>query len=153
MGELYLSDADAIHQLWGRGVPTVIHGDVHDANFFYDKDQPGFLDWAMVARGPAMRDVGYFLAGTLTPQDQRESGRDLMSYYRDQLLACGAVAPAAEELWQQYQWHSAYVWLGAAVTIAMGDAWQPVNYVKASLERLHLAMEQLGTVEALRSAL
>ncbi len=75
MGELYLSRADDIHQLWLRGAPTLIHGDVHDANLFYDADQPGFLDWAMVARGPALRDVGYFLAGTLTPQDQRAGGQ------------------------------------------------------------------------------
>jgi len=153
MGDLYLSRANDIHQLWLRGAPTLIHGDVHDANLFYDADQPGFLDWAMVARGPAMRDVGYFLAGTLTPQDQRAAGRELMSYYREQLLALAAPAPPAQELWQQYQWHAAYVWVGATVTLAMGDAWQPVSYVKASLERLHAAMFTLGTVEAIRSAL
>lgn len=153
MGELYLQHADAVHQLWLRGAPTLIHGDVHDANLFFDADQPGFLDWAMVARGPAMRDTGYFLAGTLTPQHQREAGRELLDYYRKQLLALGVPAPSAQELWQQYQWHAAYVWVGAAVTLAMGDAWQPVNYVKASLERLHAAMEQLGSVEAIRAAL
>jgi len=153
MGELYLAHADAIHQLWLRGAPTVIHGDVHDANLFYDADKPGFLDWAMVARGPAMRDTGYFLAGTLTAQHQREWGRELLDYYRKQLLAFGAPAPSVQELWQQYQWHAAYVWVGAAVTLAMGDAWQPVNYVKASLERLHAAMDLIGSVAALRSAL
>jgi len=153
MGELYLAHANAIHRLWLRGAPTVIHGDVHDANLFYDAEEPGFLDWAMVARGPAMRDTGYFLAGTLTQGDQRESGADLLTYYRGQLLAYGAPAPAMEELWQQYQWHAAYVWVGAAVTLAMGDAWQPVNYVKASLERLHAAMDHLGSVEAIRAAL
>ena len=153
MGELYLAHADAIHRLWQRGTPTVIHGDVHDANLFYDGNGPGFLDWAMVARGPSMRDTGYFLAGTLTPQHQRESGRDLVDYYRQRLLAFGAPAPSMQELWQQYQWHATYVWVGATVTLAMGDAWQPVSYVKASLERLHAAMDQLGSVEAIRAAL
>lgn len=153
MGELYLGHANAIHQLWLRGATTLIHGDVHDANLFYDADEPGFLDWAMVARGPSMRDTGYFLAGTLTPQHQRESGRELLEYYRKQLLAFGAPAPSIQELWQQYQWHAAYVWVGAAVTLAMGDAWQPVNYVKASLERLHAAMDLLGSVDAIRDAL
>ena len=153
MGELYLAQADAIHRLWHRGAPTLIHGDVHDANLFFDGDEPGFLDWALVARGPALRDVGYFLAGTLTPQDQRDRGRDMLAYYREQLLALGTPAPPAQELWQQYQWHAAYVWVGATVTLAMGDAWQPVSYVKASLERLHAAMVTLGSVEALRSAL
>jgi hypothetical protein len=153
MGELYLSRADDIHQLWLRGEPTLIHGDVHDANLFYDNDRPGFLDWAMVARGPALRDVGYFLAGTLAPQDQRDAGGSMLAYYRQQLLALGVPAPSSQELWQQYQWHAAYVWVGAAVTLAMGDAWQPVNYVKASLVRLHAAMDTLGSVAAIRSAI
>jgi thiamine kinase-like enzyme len=153
MCELYLARTDAIHQLWLRGEPTLIHGDVHDGNMFYDTDHPGFLDWAMVAKGPAMRDVGYFLAGSLTPQDQKDSGRDMLRYYREQLLALGVPAPSEEELWQQYQWHAAYVWVSAAVTLAMGDAWQPVNYLIASMERVHAALETLGSVDAIRSAL
>ena len=153
MAQLYLGQTDAIHRLWQRGVPTLIHGDVHDGNLFYDSGQPGFLDWAMVARGPAMRDVGYFLAGNLTPQDQRDCGSDMVRYYREQLLALGAPAPSAADLWQQYQWHAAYVWVGAAATLAMGDAWQPINYLLASMQRLHAALETLGSVEAIRAAL
>lgn len=153
MGDLYLAHTDAIHQLWLRGEPTLIHGDVHDGNLFYDAGEPGFLDWAMVASGPAMRDVGYFLAGTLTAEDQQESGREMLVYYREQLLALGARAPSEAELWQQYQWHAAYVWVGAAVTLAMGDAWQSVNYLKSSMERLHAALETLDSVQSIRSAL
>jgi aminoglycoside/choline kinase family phosphotransferase len=153
MGELYLSHTDAIHQLWLRGEPTLIHGDVHDGNLFYDAGEPGFLDWAMVARAPALRDVGYFLAGTLTPEDQRDHGAQMLSYYREQLLGLGVPAPSTQEIWRQYQWHAGYVWLGAAVTLAMGSAWQPVNYLQASMGRLHAALEHLGSVNAIRSAL
>ncbi len=153
MGELYLSRANDIHQLWLRGTPTLIHGDVHDANLFYDADQPGFLDWAMVARGPALRDVGYFLAGTLTPQDQRDCGPGPAGLLPRPTAGARRARATCQELWQQYQWHAAYVWVGATVTLAMGDAWQPVSYVKASLERLHAAMVTLGSVEAIRSAL
>jgi len=153
MGELYLSRADDIHRLWNQGDPTLIHGDVHDANLFYDGERPGFLDWALVARGPAMRDVGYFLAGTLSAEDQRNAAAELLRYYRERLLALEAPAPSAETLWRQYQWHAAYVWVGATVTLAMGDAWQPLNYVMASLERLHAALDCLGSVAALEAAL
>lgn len=152
MGELYLNRTDDIHRLWNRGAPTLIHGDVHDGNLFFDADGPGFLDWALVAKAPAMRDISYFLAGVLTSADQQAWGPDMLDYYRKQLLALGAPAPSAQELWQQYQWHAAYVWVGSAVTLAMGDAWQPVNYMLASLERLHAAMETLGSVEAIRAA-
>jgi len=151
MGELYLAQADEIYALWCQGAHTLIHGDPHDANLFYCDGRPGYLDWAIAARAPGMRDVGYFLAGTLSPE-HRQHGRELVDYYRKQLLAAGAPAPALEELWQQYQWHAAYVWLGATATLAMGDAWQPVNYVKASLERLHGALEYLDTVAVLQAA-
>jgi thiamine kinase-like enzyme len=152
MGELYLDRTDDIHRLWNRGESTLIHGDVHDGNLFFDADGPGFLDWALVAKAPAMRDVSYFLAGVLAPADQQAWGSDMLHYYREQLLALGAPAPSAQELWQQYQWHAAYVWVGSAVTLAMGDAWQPVNYMLASLDRLHAAMETLGSVDAIRAA-
>lgn len=153
MADLYLAEADAIHQLWQRGTPTLIHGDVHDGNLFYDGDRPGFLDWALVAQAPAMRDVGYFLAGTLSSDHQRNAARDLLEHYRAQLQTLGISPPSLGELWQQYQWHAAYVWVGATVTLAMGDAWQPVSYVMGSLERLHDAMETIGSVEAIRNAL
>lgn len=152
MGELYLEETDAIHRLWNQGAATLIHGDVHDGNLFFDSDVPGFLDWALVARGPAMRDVGYFLAGTLSPEDQQAHQQDMLAYYREQLLANGVVAPAEQELWRQYQWHAAYVWVGAAVTLAMGDAWQPTGYVLNSLQCLHSALESLDSVAAIRAA-
>ncbi len=153
MGELYLAETDAIHAVWQQGADTLIHGDVHDGNLFFDGDEPGFLDWAVLARGPALRDVGYFLAGTLTPEHQRAHRHELLDYYRSQLLAGGAAAPPMADLYRQYQWHAGYVWLGAAVTLAMGDAWQPKNYLLRSLQRLHLALEELDTLEALREAL
>lgn len=153
MANLYLAETDAVHALWRRGVPTLIHGDVHDGNFFYAGDQPGLLDWAILSRGPALRDVGYFLAGTVEQGDQADWGRELIQYYRSELLAAGVDAPTEAELWEQYQWHAAYVWISSAVTLAMGDEWQPVSYVLAGIERIHSTMEILGSVEAIREAL
>lgn len=152
MGELYLANADAIHDLWKVGAPTLIHGDVHDGNLFMDAGEPGFLDWAVLARGPALRDVAYFLSGTLRPDDQAALP-ELLAYYRDQLAANGVSPPAADELWAQLQWHAAYVWLGATVTLAMGDAWQPAKYVMSSMGRLHGALEKLDSVQAIRASL
>ena len=153
MAELYLAETDAIHQVWQRGADTVIHGDVHDGNFFYDTDKPGLLDWAIVSRGPAMRDVGYFLAGILTAEHQRDWARDLVAFYQGELSRHCAHPPSVEDLWLAYRHHAAYVWVGSAVTLAMGEEWQPVNYVKSGLQRVHTALEELGSVEALRDAL
>ena len=92
-------------------------------------------------------------SNTLTPEHRAGHDRELVEFYRQQLQANGAGAPSLDELWQQYQWHAAYVWVGAVVTLAMGEEWQPVNYILSSLERLHPALETLGSVEAIRSAL
>lgn len=152
MAELYLAHTDEIHCLWRQGTPTLIHGDAHDANLFMDGGRPGFLDWAVLARAPGMRDVGYFLAGTLHPE-HREQLPKLLDFYREQLRENGVSPPSHEEVWRQCQWHAGYVWVGAAVTLAMGDAWQPVSYMKSSLEKLHGALDYLGSVEAIRAAL
>ena len=153
MCELYIARTDEIHGLWNRGPDTLIHGDVHDGNMFMDSTEPGFLDWALTARGPGMRDVGYFLAGTLAESDQQTMGPDLVSYYRDQLLSHGVAAPSLDHLMTQYRWHAAYVWVGAVTTLAMGDAWQPLNYTLSSLQRIHCALENLDTVNAIRTAI
>ena len=57
MGDFYLENAAGIHQLWTEGTPTLVHGDVHDGNLFYDERNsepggrtPGFLDWAIIGR-------------------------------------------------------------------------------------------------------
>ena len=148
MGQLYLSHTDAVHGLWNEGAYTLIHGDVHDGNLFFDGDTPGFLDWALTAKAPGMRDVGYFLAGAMEAGDRQLHQRSMLDYYREQLLKHGVAAPSSEELWLQYQWHVAYVWVGATVTLAMGDEWQPTSYTRKSLERINQALEDLGSISA-----
>ena len=118
MAELFLEHADGFYRIWGEGEHTVVHGDAHDANLFYDTHRPGFLDWAIVSKAPAMRDVGYFLAGTLSAE-HLHMARELLGEYRELLLAQDVSAPSMDELWQQFQWHAAYVWVGATVTLAM----------------------------------
>ena len=148
MGQLYLAHTDAIHGLWNEGDYTLIHGDVHDGNLFFDGDTPGFLDWALTAKAPGMRDVGYFLAGAMEGKDRQIHQQSMLDYYREQLLMHGVEAPSSEELWLQYQWHVAYVWVGATVTLAMGDEWQPTSYTRKSLERINQALEDLGSISA-----
>lgn len=151
MAELYLSNTDAIHQLWNEGDYTLVHGDLHDGNLFFDADQPGLFDWAITARAPGMRDVGYFLAATMRPEDRESHERETLRYYREQLIQYGAPAPSESQLWEQYQWHAAYVWLGSTVTLAMGDAWQPVNYTRKSLDRLNSTLDALNSVDGIRA--
>ncbi|MDA8752696.1 ecdysteroid 22-kinase family protein [Halieaceae bacterium] len=151
LAELYLAETDAIHRLWNRGVPTLVHGDAHDGNLFMDAGRPGLLDWALVARAPGMRDVGYFLAATLKPGDRDSQLVELLAVYRRALVEEGvASAPAEDQLLEELRWHAVYVWLGSVVTLAMGDAWQPANYVRAALGRLHDTLLALDCAGAIR---
>lgn len=152
MANLYIQEADAVHQLWEKGTPTLIHGDVHDGNFFYDEDQPGLLDWAIASRGPAMRDVAYFLTGSITPEHQHWV-RPLVEFYLQELGKYCTQPPGIDEIWQQFQWHAAYVWVGSTVTLAMGEEWQPTRYVLAGLRQIHTSMVNLDSVAAIKSAL
>jgi len=155
LAELYLAEEDAIQKLWRRGEHTLIHGDVHDGNLFYDTraDAPGLLDWALLAKGPPMRDVGYFLAGTLAPHEQQAGSKQLLDFYRRQLLATGVAAPDLATLQREYAIQAAYPWLGAVVTLAMGDAWQPSRYIMASLQRLHETLQLLDSLDVIKAEL
>jgi aminoglycoside phosphotransferase (APT) family kinase protein len=153
MAELYLANTDAIHRLWNDGDCTLVHGDVHDGNLFFDDAQPGFLDWALTARAPGMRDVGYFIAGAMKPEDRGAHQRAMLQYYRARLIQYGAPAPSEAQLWEQYQWHAAYVWIGAVTTLAMGDAWQPIRYSRKSLDRINATLDDLNSVQGIRANL
>jgi len=154
LAETYLEHTNAVHALWNDGgVPTLVHGDAHDGNLFMDGATPGFLDWALAARAPAMRDVGYFLAATLLPEDRQAWLGPLLDGYRGHLLERGVDAPSPSVLREQMRWHAAYVWVGTAVTLAMGDAWQPVEYVQSTLDKLHHTLAAEQCVESLIAAL
>ena len=65
----------ALEALWARPPLTLIHGDAHAGNLFFDGPEVGFLDWQVVQRGQGMRDVSYFLGNSLSVQTRREIGR------------------------------------------------------------------------------
>ena len=74
-------------------------------------------------------------------------------YYRAMLTEEGIVAPPIEDLWQQHRCQVLYPWVGAVTTLAMGDEWQPLSYVMATLERLHTLLAALDTGDAVREGI
>ena len=151
--ELFLSHTDRIYQLWNEGPVTLVHGDVHDGNLFMDQAQAGFLDWALICKTSGMRDLANFMVGSMRPEDREAHQRTLIERYRERMIELGAPVPSLEVLWQQYQWHAFYTWVAATTTVAMGSEWQPINYTMKTLERVHRALENIGTLASLRAAL
>ena len=59
---------------------TVMHGDPHVGNTFYERDgRPGFLDWQTTMIGPSTHDVVYFIVGAMTVEDRRAHLQDFTS--------------------------------------------------------------------------
>lgn len=157
LGRLYVDHMHAVCDLWEEGERALIHGDSHLGNLFEQPGDPepeiGFLDWAVTARGPGIRDVAYYLSNSMPTGLRRAEERDLLARYRAGLVAAGVAAPDADALWRRYALHVAYSWVAAATTSAMGDKWQPLAVGRAAMLRTTAAVADLGTVDLLRDAL
>ena len=70
LADVYLPRAERVPALLARGPRTLVHGDTHLGNMFADGATPGLLDWAMCGFGSGLRDVAYFLGGSV-PIDLR----------------------------------------------------------------------------------
>ena len=136
--------------LAATGPQTVLHGDPHPGNTYaMPGGLTGFYDWQLVRTGHWSHDVGYFLAGSLTPEDRRQHERELLGGYLEALGQSGVESvPGFEEAWQRYRATPAFglcTWLH---TIAAGS-FQPVELCLATLQRFAAAYEDLDTATSL----
>lgn len=150
LARLFIDHHEAVNDLWEEGETTLIHGDAHMGNLFQDGTTIGFLDWAVLGRGPGMRDVSYTLCNSFTPELRRSEERGLIEIYRDTLIEAGVEAPDLESLWRRHRLHAVYSWVSATVTAAMGDKWQPLAVGLSSMKRTTEAAEDLGSLELFR---
>lgn len=87
-------------------------------------------------RGPWYLDVGYHLAATLTVEDRRRSGRDLVRHYLNHMRAGGVDVPVEDEAWRELRRgmvHGFYLW---GITLVVDP---PIT--TALLERLGTAVD------------
>jgi Phosphotransferase enzyme family len=99
------------------GPKCLVHGDAHQGNSFLRANgERVWVDWQLVRKGSAWRDVSYFVVGALTVEERRSADRDLVEHYRQRLIATGADAvPSSVEAWEQFMRWPAYgtqAWLG-----------------------------------------
>jgi hypothetical protein len=130
-----------------RGPKCLVHGDSHQGNSFLRANgERVWLDWQLVRKGSPWRDVCYFVVGALTVDERRSADRDLVSHYRDALLATGAEGlPDLDDAWQQFIRWPAYgtqAWLGNI------NVWGQHSGVEM-VRRQFVASDDYGTVELL----
>jgi hypothetical protein len=145
---------DAYRRLQARNdepPATVLHGDPHLGNLYFDASgAAGLLDWQVVRRGSWAHDVGYFLVSALDVHDRMREERGLLAHYLDRLGERVADAPSLDDAWDRYRLQAIYglcMWLG---TLALGD-YQAEAVCRANVERYAAAALDHGALESLGS--
>jgi aminoglycoside phosphotransferase (APT) family kinase protein len=87
---------------------TLLHGDARLDNFMFDAGAARapvvLLDWQNVGRGPAIADLGYFVAQNLSPTAIRDHAHELLGGYHAELVRHGVTnfsrQQMTDSLWQ-----------------------------------------------------
>ena len=105
-----------------QGPQTLVHHDCHPGNLFWNKSQPGLLDWQLVRFGEGISDVAYFLSTALNPETRRHHELSLIKIYAQCLDDNGVADIDVNVLLQQYRAHLSryYPFEAMIVTRAVG---------------------------------
>lgn len=90
----------------GDGPRCLTHNDFRPDNMMFAKPAGGkpvtVLDWQSVSFGTGAVDVGYFLAGALTPDQRRAAEPELLARYLEGLKALGVAGYGMDALKRDY---------------------------------------------------
>ncbi len=132
---------------------SLLHGDYRADNLLFDpqRTRVTVVDWQTLAVGLPARDLSYFVATSLRPEERADHERALVAAY--QLALAGYVSGYdAETCWQDYRFGMLQVpmitTLGHAFSTATerGD-----DMALAMLQRGARAIRELGTLELIRA--
>ncbi|TCJ97719.1 phosphotransferase family protein [Nocardia alba] len=131
---MLFENSTAIDAFWESRPQTLIHGDPHLGNLFFEGANPGFLDWQVAKAGAGIRDVAYFASASVEPDLLRTIERDLVERYAGRLDAAG-IAVDGDDLWSQYRAAITEFFLAAVCTAEAGARMQPLDVSRVGVER------------------
>jgi len=143
-----LAARDRLDARWAARPLTLVHGDDHLGNLFWEGEEVGFLDWQVTQIGPGMRDVSYFLVTSLPVEVRRAHERALIERYLAVLAERGVAAPSFEDAWRDHRLLACHAWIAAIVTAA-APALQPEPVARAAVDRACRALVDLDSLRAL----
>lgn len=152
LAEAYLPRVEQIPKLLAHGPRTLVHGDTHLGNMFADGTAAGFLDWAMVGFGSGLRDVAYYLGGSVPTDLRRRRERRLVERYCLRLADDG-ITLDVDDAWDEYRLQLLTSWIAAVVTAGMGSKWQPIELGMAATMRADTAIADHRVADLLRARL
>lgn len=151
---LYIDHRAALHALWSAGPSTVIHGDAHIGNLFFDHGRTGFLDWGLIVVSTPLRDVSYFLQMALSVEDRRREDRRLLQHYLDVRRALGGTTLDPDDAWRTYRIQAAYLAPASCQVVTLPEDATPARrrFAAAFQRRAEAAIEDLECGEVVRRA-
>ena len=144
---------------WLIGAPerfSLLHGDYRIDNLLFDppRTKVTVVDWQTLAVGLPARDVSYFLATSLVPQDRAAHERRLVEAYRTALKTTGMRDYDSETCWQDYRFGMLQVPLITTLGFAFSAATdRGDDMALAMLQRGSRAIRELGTLDLIRAGL
>jgi len=153
MADIYINHGSRVADLLAVGPPTLLHGDAHLGNFFLENGRIGFLDWACTCKGPGLRDIAYFLCGSVATDLRRSEQEALIRHYISMLASSGGPDIAFEDAWRDYRRFVAAGWIASVATLAVGAGMQSIEVGEAAVARANAAVGDLDTAGLLREEL
>lgn len=105
VGDSYTADMEAYEPM-REGNRSLIHTDFRPDNMLFATPAGGapltVVDWQSFAYGPPASDIGYFIAGALTPDERKRHEDVLLAAYLGELQRQGAGPYPPEEVKHHY---------------------------------------------------
>jgi len=136
-----------LEEEWAREPRTLLHGDAHLGNMYFQDGHAGLLDWQVTQLGQGMRDVAYFLINSVNEKLRVAHQEELIRHYLATLHDLG-VSLSFDTAWRQYRLQSVYAWTAGLVTAPSN--FQPEEVVVAGLKRSCNAILDLDAIELIR---
>lgn len=127
---------------------TLIHHDCHPGNLFWNRFQPGFLDWQLVRMGDGVGDIAYFLSTALNPETRRLHEASLFAIYVQTLADNGIAGMDNAMLMKRYCAHLTYAFEAMVVTLAVGGLMDLDSNLEL-IRRTAAAVDELDAFAAL----
>ena len=139
-GRILFERSAGVDAFWAAQPRTVIHGDTHLGNLFFEGDSPGFIDWQVTRAGVGMRDVAYFATGSVEPELLRKIERGLVDRYAASLDAAG-IPVDVDQLWAIYRVGATEFYTSVVAASEAGERAQDPEICRVGVERAVAAIE------------
>jgi hypothetical protein len=136
-----------LEEQWAEEPRTLIHGDAHLGNMYFQDGEAGLLDWQVIQRGQGMRDIAYFLINSVSEELRLAHQEELIQHYLDTLESLG-VTLDFDTAWRQYRLQSVYAWIAGIVTAPSN--FQSEKVVVSGLTRASKAIIDLDALALIR---